>query len=117
LEDIRAYREAQLAGTGLDPIFPLWLIPTEELGREIIRSGLRAIITCVDRRWLSDSFAGREYDESLLMDLPQGVDKCGERGEFHTFTYDGPMFQQALKVAVGEVVERDGFIFANVGDI
>jgi uncharacterized protein (TIGR00290 family) len=117
LEDIRAYREMQLAGTGINPVFPLWRRPTAELAREMIGSGLRAIITCVDPRQLSGKFVGREYDESLLADLPVGVDECGERGEFHTFTYDGPMFKEALRVRVGEVVERGGFIFADVDNI
>ena len=117
LEDIRAYREARLAGTALTPIFPLWGKPTAELAPEMIGSGLRAIITCVDPSQLSGEFAGREYEASFLADLPEGVDPCGERGEFHTFTYDGPMFQEALSVRVGEVAERNGFVFADVVNI
>jgi uncharacterized protein (TIGR00290 family) len=117
LEDVRAYREVQLAGTGLAPIFPLWRIPTAELAREMIGSGVRAVVTCVDPGQLSGGFAGREYDESFLADLPDGVDACGERGEFHTFTYAGPMFQEAIRVRVGEVVERGDFVFADVGHI
>lgn len=114
LEDIRAYREAQLAGTGVSPIFPLWKAPTADLARQMIWGGLRAVITCVDPAQLGAEFVGREYDESLITDLPEGIDACGERGEFHTFAYDGPMFQDGIRVTVGDVVERDGFVFADV---
>lgn len=113
LADIRAYREKQLAGTGLEPIFPVWKLPTDTLAREMIRSGLRAKITCVDPKILPSSFAGREFDESFLADLPAGVDPCGENGEFHTFVYDGPMFSRPVPVEAGEVIERDGFVFAD----
>jgi len=114
LADIRAYREKQLAGTGLEPIFPVWMLPTDTLAREMIRSGLRARITCVDPRILPSSFAGREFDEAFLADLPAGVDPCGENGEFHTFVYDGPMFSRPVRVEAGEVIERDGFVFADL---
>lgn len=114
LEDIRAYREAKLAGTGLTPLFPLWNQPTDRLAREMIAGGLRAVLTCVDPRRLSPEFAGRTFDAGLLADLPADVDPCGERGEFHTFTYAGPMFDRPLQPAVGEIVERDGFHFADV---
>ena len=114
LEDIRAYREKQLAATKLTPIFPLWGRDTRELAREMISGGLRARITCVDPRALSASFAGREFDQALLNDLPADVDPCGERGEFHTFAYSGPMFSEALSVACGIVLERDGFVFADL---
>jgi uncharacterized protein (TIGR00290 family) len=114
LADIRAYRERQLAGTGLDPMFPVWDLPTGELAREMIRGGLRAKITCVDPKKLNASFAGREFDEKLLADLPAGVDPCGENGEYHTFVYDGPMFRHAVPVGVGDIVERDGFVFADL---
>lgn len=114
LADVRAYREKQLAGTGIEPIFPVWNIPTDALAREMVRSGVRAKLTCVDPRILPASFAGRDFDDALLADLPSGVDPCGENGEFHTFVYDGPMFRQPVPVEVGEVVERDGFVFADL---
>ncbi|MBI2679944.1 MAG: adenine nucleotide alpha hydrolase [Candidatus Solibacter usitatus] len=114
LRDIREYRERQLQGTGLEPVFPLWNLPTAELAREMIGAGLRARLTCVDPRVLSRDFAGRDFDAQLLDDLPATVDPCGENGEFHTFVYDGPMFRNAVDMAVGEVVERDGFVFADL---
>ena len=114
LADIREYREAKLSGTGITPLFPLWQMPTDELAREMVRSGLRAIVTCVDPKQLPLSFAGREFNEQFLADLPAHVDPCGERGEFHTFAFDGPMFATALNVEVGEVLERDGFGYADV---
>lgn len=114
LEDIRAYRIDRLRGTGLRPVFPIWGRPTGALAREMIASGLRARLTCVDPRRLPGSFAGRGFDADLLRDLPEGVDPCGERGEFHTFAWDGPMFRHAVRVRPGEVVERDGFVFADL---
>ena len=114
LAEIRAYREKQLSDTGLTPLFPLWQIPTAALAREMIDGGLRATITCVDPRSLGREFAGRDFDEALLADLPPGVDPCGENGEFHTFVSAGPMFSQPVPVKRGEVVERDGFVFADL---
>jgi uncharacterized protein (TIGR00290 family) len=114
LRDIREYRERQLQGTGLEPVFPLWNLPTAELAREMMMAGLRAKLTCVDPRVLARDFAGRDFDAQLLADLPATVDPCGENGEFHTFVYDGPMFRSALDIEVGEVVERDGFVFADL---
>ncbi len=114
LADIRAYREKQLAGTGLEPLFPLWLMPTPELAREMIRARMRARLTCVDPKQLAGSFAGREFDARLLADLPASCDPCGERGEFHTCVYAGPMFECALPVEPGDIVERDGFVFADM---
>jgi uncharacterized protein (TIGR00290 family) len=114
LEDIRRYREERLSGTGLRPVFPIWGIPTDALAREMIAGGLRARLTCVDPKKLGPSFAGREFDAALLGDLPGSVDPCGERGEFHTFAYDGPMFQRPVPLRGGEVVERDGFVFADL---
>jgi uncharacterized protein (TIGR00290 family) len=114
LSDVRAYREKQLAGTGLDPLFPAWGLPTRKLAEDMIASGLRAKITCVDPKVLPREFAGRDFDASLLADLPAGVDPCGENGEFHSFVYDGPMFLCPVPVEVGEIVERDGFIFADL---
>ena len=113
LEDVRAYRERQLVGTGLVPLFPLWGRPTDALAREMIAGGLRASLTCIDPRHLPASFAGRGFDQSLLDDLPEGVDPCGERGEFHTFAWAGPMFQAPVESEPGPVVERDGFVFAD----
>ncbi len=114
LEDVRKYREEKLAGTGLTPIFPIWGIPTDALASEMVKSGLRSVLTCVNPKHLDRSFAGRQFDRSLLNDLPQGVDKCGERGEFHSFAWDGPMFNRPVAITVGEVVDRDGFVFADV---
>lgn len=114
LEDIRRYREERLAGTGLTPVFPLWGLPTHALVREMIAGGLRARIVCVDPRKLSREFAGRDLDESVLDAMPAEVDPCAERGEFHTVAYAGPMFRSAIPVESGEIVERDGFVFADV---
>jgi uncharacterized protein (TIGR00290 family) len=114
LTDIRAYREKQLSGTGLQPLFPVWQIPTAELARTMVASGLRAKITCVDPKVLAPEFAGRDFDAQLLADLPPGIDPCGENGEFHSFVYDGPGFRQPLAVTVVETLERDGFVFADV---
>jgi uncharacterized protein (TIGR00290 family) len=114
LEDIRRYREDRLAGTGLTPIFPLFGINTTALAREMVTGGLRARLTCVDPRVLNRTFAGRDFDASLLGELPSSVDPCGERGEFHSFAYDGPMFSEPISIRAGEVVDRDGFVFADV---
>ncbi len=114
LADIRAYRERQLAGTGVVPLFPLWQRPTGALAREMLADGLRAVLTCVDPQQLPAAFAGRPFDHTLLADLPSAVDPCGENGEFHTFAHAGPMFAHDVVVTVGEVVMRDGFVFADV---
>ncbi len=114
LDDIRRYREEQLAGSGLTPIFPLFGSDTAALARTMIASGLRARITCVDPRTLDPSFAGRAFDARLIADLPPAVDPCGERGEFHTFAHAGPMFARDIAVAVGDTVERGGFVFADL---
>jgi len=114
LADVRAYREQMLAPTGLEPLFPLWGSDTTALAREMVDRGIRATLTCVDPQQLEAGFAGREYDARLLAELPQGVDPCGENGEFHTFVHDGPGFAHPLAVRTGEVVERDGFVFADV---
>jgi uncharacterized protein (TIGR00290 family) len=113
LADVRAYREKQLKPTGLEPLFPLWEIPTDKLAREMIAGGLRAKLACVDTTQLAGSFAGRDFDEALLHDLPPETDPCGERGEFHTCVYAGPMFSAPLQIEPGEVVNRDGFVFAD----
>ncbi len=114
LDDIRRYREQHLAGTGIEPIFPLWGRPTDALARAMIRSGLRATLVAVDPRKLPARFAGRAFDESLLAELPPGVDPCGENGEYHTCVTTGPMFAAPLKVRPGPIVERDGFVFADL---
>jgi len=111
---VRAYLERQLAGTGLEPLFPLWQLPTLELAHTMIANGVRARITCVDTKQLAREFAGREFDAQLLADLPPAADPCGERGEFHTFAYAGPMFAQPIAVSSGELVEREGFVFADL---
>ncbi|HZT79546.1 MAG TPA: ATP-binding protein [Gemmataceae bacterium] len=116
LEDVRAYRERQLDGTGLAPLFPLWGTPadTPALARDMLAAGLKAVLTCVDPKQLDGRFAGRSLDAALLAELPPAVDPCGERGEFHTFCHAGPMFTEEIPVEVGEVVCRDGFCFADV---
>jgi len=114
LTDIRAYREKQLENSGLQPIFPVWGMSTPELARCMIKSGLRAKLTCIDPKRLVPEFVDREFDEQLLSDLPPEVDPCGENGEFHTFVYAGPMFGHNLSVEVGEIVSRDGFVFADL---
>lgn len=114
LPEVRAYRERQLAGTGLTPLFPLWGLPTGALAREMLAGGLKARITCVDPKVLPPTFAGREFDQALLADLPAGVDPCGEKGEFHTFAYAGPVFREPIPISTGEVVERDSFVFSDL---
>jgi uncharacterized protein (TIGR00290 family) len=114
LADVRAYRERQLEGTGLEPLFPIWGIPTDQLAHEMVNSGLRARLVCVDPKQLSSEFAGRDFDQTLLDELPPGVDPCGENGEFHSFAYAGPMFSREIAIATGEKVERDGFWFCDV---
>ncbi|HWG22344.1 MAG TPA: hypothetical protein VG225_17600 [Terracidiphilus sp.] len=113
LRDVRAYRETQLKPTGLQPIFPLWDIPTDTLARDMIAGGLRAKLVCADTRQLPASFAGRDFDAALLADLPATVDPCGERGEFHSCVYAGPMFTAPIPLEPGEIVNRDGFVFAD----
>jgi uncharacterized protein (TIGR00290 family) len=114
LEDIRAYREKQLAGSGITPVFPLWLKPTGRLAREMIDGGVEAHLAVVDLQKLPAGFAGRRFDAALLDDLPAGADPCGENGEFHSFVSAGPMLTRKIAVTVGETVERDGFAFADL---
>jgi uncharacterized protein (TIGR00290 family) len=114
LEEIRAYREQKMADTGLAPLFPLWGLDTGRLARQMIAGGLRARLTTVDPKQLRPGFVGREFDPRLLFELPDKVDPCGERGEFHTFCYDGPMFRHPVAFESGAVVERDGFVFADL---
>jgi uncharacterized protein (TIGR00290 family) len=114
LQDIRDYRERQMEATGIKPLFPVWQIPTSELAEDLIRAGVKAKVTCIDSSKLDISYAGREYDREFLQSLPAGIDPCGENGEFHTFVYDAPVFTSAIKVEVGDMLERDGFVFADV---
>ena len=114
LEDVRNYRIHKLADTGLRPLFPLWGRDTSALAKEMVAGGLKATLTCVDPKVLNASFAGRDFDTALLQELPPSVDPCGERGEFHTFAWDGPMFQHPIPMQRGEVVTRDGFVFADL---
>jgi diphthamide synthase (EF-2-diphthine--ammonia ligase) len=114
LEDVRAYREARLQPIGITPVFPVWHKPTGALARQMIASGLDARLVCVDLKKLPRTFAGRRFDAALLADLPAGVDPCGENGEFHSFVAAGPMLKRAVPVQAGEVVERDGFAYADL---
>ncbi|MBY0497510.1 MAG: ATP-binding protein [Cyanobacteria bacterium] len=115
LEDVRRYREDRLAGSGLEPLFPLWKTkPTRDLAHDMIDAGLQAKLTCIDPRKLDRSFAGRTFDEQLLADLPAHIDPCGENGEFHSFAFRGPMFTEAINVNVGDIVDRDQFVFADL---
>ncbi len=114
LEDVRAYRETALAGSGLTPLFPLWGMPTDALAKEILATGIRAVVTCVDPRQIPAELAGRHYDEGFLADLVPSADPCGERGEFHTFVWDAPAFSSPVDIEVGEITERDGFVFCDV---
>ena len=114
LEDVRRYREDKLAGTGIEPLFPLWQLDTARLARQMVAAGLRAYLTCIDPKKLDQSFAGRLFDLALLEDLPPGADPCGENGEFHTFAFAGPMFAQEIPVEPCEAIERDGFVFADL---
>lgn len=114
LEDVRAYRQNAMAGSGIGTLFPLWGRPTVALAREMVENGIRAVVTCVDTSQLDGSFVGREFDHAFLDDLPPGVDPCGERGEFHTFVHDAPGFACPIDVSVGELVERGRFLFADV---
>jgi uncharacterized protein (TIGR00290 family) len=114
LQDLRDYRQRNLALVEMSAIFPIWKRDTQELAQEFCAMGFRAVAVCIDSKKLSREFAGREVDESFFRDLPAGVDRCGENGEFHTFVYDGPIFSDAIPVERGEVVERDGFYFRDL---
>jgi diphthamide synthase (EF-2-diphthine--ammonia ligase) len=114
LEDIRRYREERLAGTGLTPLFPLFGADTAALARDMIAGGLRARITCLNPTVLDRGFAGREFDVAFLADLPAAIDPCGERGEFHTCAYDGPMFRRPVDIETGITVDREGFVFTDM---
>ncbi|GMQ75742.1 MAG: ATPase [Gammaproteobacteria bacterium] len=114
LEDIREYREKSLSGSGIGPIFPIWGSDTRVLSATMLESGLRAQITCVDPSQLAPEFCGREYDASFLRDLPPDVDPCGEKGEFHSFAFDGPMFGHEINIKIGETTTRDKFVFTDL---
>src|SRR3954447_5444397 len=114
LEDVRAYREQRLAGTGITPLFPLWQRPTDALAHEMIAAGLETYLVCVDLTQLPKSLAGRRFDAALLADLPPTADPCGEKGEFHSCVVAGPMFDRRIDIAVGETVERDGFAYTDL---
>jgi uncharacterized protein (TIGR00290 family) len=114
LEDVRAYREERLGGAGKRGVFPIWGRDTAALAREFIDAGFEATLVCVDPSQLDPSFAGRRYDGELLADLPPSVDPCGENGEFHTFVHAGPIFRSPIRHEVGEIVERDGFVFCDL---
>ncbi|VAW74617.1 COG2102: Predicted ATPases of PP-loop superfamily [hydrothermal vent metagenome] len=114
LEDIRAYREDQLKDTGITPVFPLWNIPTQKLAKEMIEQGLKAVVTCIDPKQIGSQYVGKIFDLEFLESLPEQTDPCGENGEFHSYVYEGPMFNHNINIEIGEVVERDGFVFADV---
>jgi len=114
LEEVRAYREQRLAAAGKHGLFPLWGRDTSQLARHFIKAGFQAVLVCVDPRKLDSAFAGRSYDERLLAELPAEVDPCGENGEFHTFVHAGPIFRRPIACALGDIVVRDGFVFADV---
>lgn len=116
LQDIRAYREKMLAGTGLQPLFPVWGIPTDELAEQMLAAGVRAHLSCLDPRKLPAELAGKPWTRELIASLPAGVDPCGENGEFHTFVSAGPMLSREIAISAGEVVERDGFVYADLLD-
>lgn len=114
LEEIRKYREEKLRPTGIQPVFPIWGLETAKLAREMTAAGLRAYLSCVDPKQIPARFAGRIFDERLLSELPPSADPCGENGEFHTFAFEGPMFSRAISAQVGEIVEREGFVYADL---
>ena len=114
LEDLRVYREEQLATWNLECFFPIWKRDTTELAHRFVEDGFKAVVACVNPAVLDASFAGRSFDETFLGDLPPGVDPCGENGEFHTFVFDGPIFQQPVRISLGQVVERDHFVFCDL---
>jgi len=114
LEDVRAYRVARLLGTGIEPLFPIWGQPTRELAETMLAAGVRARIVCLDPTKVARELAGREIDRELLEMLPPAVDRCGERGEFHTFVTEGPMLARPISVKPGDVVEREGFVYADL---
>ncbi|WP_418139908.1 ATP-binding protein [Oceanimonas smirnovii] len=113
LEDVRQYREDRLANSGIEAVFPIWHTPTDTLPHNMLQNGMRAVITCLDPNKVPREFAGRELTAELLAQLPEGTDLSGENGEFHTFVFDGPMFKTPVAITPGDIVERDGFVFAD----
>ena len=113
LEDIKSYRQKMLANIPIEPIFPIWKTPTNDLAHMLIDEGFKAKVTCIDPKKLPTDFVGRDYNLSFLDDLPEGIDPCGENGEFHTIVYDGPLLKFPLFLKAGEIVEREGFVFAD----
>ncbi|MEB8432165.1 adenine nucleotide alpha hydrolase [Cocleimonas sp. KMM 6892] len=114
LEDIRRYREQQLAGTGIEAIFPIWGLDTDNLSRILLDNGIKAVISCVDSKQLSEDFVGRRYNTSFLQDLPETADPCGENGEFHSYVYDAPMFKHAIEITLGKTFKKDPFVYIDV---
>jgi uncharacterized protein (TIGR00290 family) len=114
LQDLREYREKNLAQLEMHALFPLWDIDTRQLAKRFIRDGFRAVTVSIDPKKLDDSFAGRQLDASFFRDLPADVDPCGENGEFHTFVFDGPIFRSPVRVRTGQIVERDSFVFCDL---
>lgn len=114
LEDIRAYRESRMADTGLDLLFPIWGIPTDQLSRDMVAGGLKAYLTCLDPKQMPENLAGALFSDDFLNRLPKDVDPCGENGEFHSFAWSGPMFKKPVQVEVGETVTRDGFVYTDL---
>jgi len=114
LKGVRNYREEKLKGTGIKPIFPIWGIPTDVLSREMIRSGLRTVITCINPKQTPSEFIGKEFDDDFLDSLPNNIDPCGENGEFHSFVFDGPMFKNKIEILIGDIVHRDDFLFVDI---
>jgi uncharacterized protein (TIGR00290 family) len=114
LEDVRKYREEKLKDSGIKPVFPIWGVPTDKLAREMIGSGLRTVITCIDPKQTPKEFIGREFNERFLDSLPETIDPCGENGEFHSFVFDGPMFKEPVEIVLGDIVHRDDFVFADI---
>lgn len=114
LPEVRAYRESRLQGTGIEPVFPLWELPTQGLAVQMLSAGMEAYLSCVDPSKLPAGLSGRQWSRELIAELPEGVDPCGENGEFHTVVVGGPMFSRRIPVTIGETVEREGFVFTDV---
>lgn len=114
LQDIRDYRVSKLHGTGIEAVFPLWKIPTQQLAHEMINGGLKAVVTCIDPKQLDAQYVGKIFNHDFIKSLPDRIDPCGENGEFHSFVFEGPMLKNSIKIKVGEIVERDGFVFSDV---
>ncbi|MBW1650391.1 MAG: diphthine--ammonia ligase [Deltaproteobacteria bacterium] len=114
LQNVRNYREEKLKDSGIKPIFPIWGMPTDKLSREMIKGGLKTVITCIDSKQIPTKFIGKEFDENFLDSLPDITDHCGENGEFHSFVFDGPMFKEQIEIVLGDIIHRDDFVFADI---